>query len=74
MDYIDSGKKEGATVLMGGDRHGSEGFFIQPTIFTDVKPGMRIIQEEIFGPVVAVAKFKTAEGMWNFPSSKRLWC
>jgi len=58
MGYIESGKSQGATVAIGGERHGNEGFFIQPTVFTDVKPEMKIIQEEIFGPVVAVAKFK----------------
>ncbi|KAM0751179.1 aldehyde dehydrogenase [Meredithblackwellia eburnea MCA 4105] len=58
MAHVQSGKEEGAKVLMGGERHGTEGFFIQPTIFTDVKPDMRIVQEEIFGPVVVVAKFK----------------
>ena len=58
MGYIESGKSQGATVALGGERHGNEGFFIQPTVFTDVKPEMKIIQEEIFGPVVAVAKFE----------------
>lgn len=58
MAHIDSGKKEGATVHLGGERHGTEGFFIQPTIFTDVTAEMKIVKEEIFGPVVAVAKFK----------------
>ena len=62
MGYIDSGKKDGATVLTGGDRHGTEGFFINPTIFADVKPDMKIVQEEIFGPVGVVIKFKDAEG------------
>lgn len=62
MAYIESGKKDGATVHTGGVRHGDEGFFIQPTIFTDVKPGMKIIQEEIFGPVGAIIKFKDEAG------------
>jgi len=61
MGYIESGKAEGAKVQVGGQRHGSEGFFIQPTIFTDVKPNMKIMQEEIFGPVAAIIKFKTEE-------------
>nr|ALG75772.1 aldehyde dehydrogenase 2 [Tricholoma vaccinum] len=60
MGYIDIGK-EGATVHVGGERHGEEGYFIQPTIFTDCKPEMKIMQEEIFGPVAAVVKFKTEE-------------
>jgi len=57
MNHIDIGKKEGATLHLGGERHGTEGYFIQPTIFTDVKPEMTIVKEEIFGPVVVVAKF-----------------
>jgi aldehyde dehydrogenase (NAD+) len=62
MGYIDSGKKDGATVHIGGDRHGTEGYFINPTIFTDVKPEMKIVQEEIFGPVAVVIKFEDEEG------------
>jgi len=61
MTHIENGKKEGATLHLGGERHGQEGFFIQPTIFTDVKPEMSISKEEIFGPVVVVATFKTDE-------------
>ncbi|GAA6027424.1 hypothetical protein JCM8097_007854 [Rhodosporidiobolus ruineniae] len=56
--HIQSGKDEGATVHLGGERQGTEGYFIQPTIFTDVTPNMKIAQEEIFGPVVVVQKFK----------------
>ena len=58
MEYINHGKNEGATVAVGGERHGTEGYFIQPTVFTDVTPDMKIAQEEIFGPVIAVTKFK----------------
>ncbi|GAA6056124.1 hypothetical protein JCM3770_006006 [Rhodotorula araucariae] len=61
--HIQSGKDEGATVHLGGDRHGTEGYFVQPTIFTDVKPNMRIAQEEIFGPVIVVQKFKNEEDL-----------
>lgn len=61
MSYIEAGKSEGATCYMGGSRVGDKGYFIQPTIFTDVKSSMKIMQEEIFGPVVAVAKFKTVD-------------
>ncbi|KAI6032739.1 aldehyde dehydrogenase [Pisolithus orientalis] len=61
MGYIDSGKKEGAKVHIGGERHGSDGYYIQPTIFTDSNPDMRIVQEEIFGPVSVVIKFKDEE-------------
>ncbi|KAF9261278.1 aldehyde dehydrogenase [Marasmius fiardii PR-910] len=61
MSYIDSAKTEGGNIVTGGSRHGSEGFFIQPTIVADCKPEMKIVREEIFGPVAAVIKFKTEE-------------
>jgi len=57
MAYIDDGKKSG-TALTGGNRIGDKGFFIEPTIFTDVNPDAKIVKEEIFGPVVVVTKFK----------------
>lgn len=60
LDYIEIGKKEGAELVTGGGacREGecSRGYFILPTIFSGVAPGMRIAQEEIFGPVVAVIR------------------
>jgi aldehyde dehydrogenase (NAD+) len=58
MGYIKAGKEEGATVEIGGERHGDKGYFIQPTIFSNVRNDMKIMQEEIFGPVCAIAKFK----------------
>lgn len=65
LSYIDIGKKEGAKVLLGGEKNTegdlSKGFFVKPTIFADVKPQMRIVNEEIFGPVVVCGKFSTDE-------------
>ncbi|KAF8314575.1 aldehyde dehydrogenase domain-containing protein [Cantharellus anzutake] len=61
MNYIEIGKREGATVHLGGERYGAEGLYIQPTIFTDVKADMTIMKEEIFGPVVVIAKFSSDE-------------
>jgi len=61
MGYIEEGKKAGAKIETGGERHGSEGYFIQPTIFSGVSEDMKIMQEEIFGPVCSIAKFKTEE-------------
>ena len=61
LDLIESGKKEGAKLQCGGERHGDKGYFIQPTIFTDVKDDMRIAQEEIFGPVMQIMKFSTID-------------
>ncbi len=55
--YIKIGKGEG-TLLAGGERVADEGYFIEPTVFTDIAPGATIEQEEIFGPVLAVIKAK----------------
>jgi len=57
MSYIEKGKKEGAKCVSGGSRLGEKGFFIQPTIFTEVKDEMAIAREEIFGPVLSILKF-----------------
>ncbi|KIY53157.1 aldehyde dehydrogenase [Fistulina hepatica ATCC 64428] len=61
MGYIESGKAQGATCYTGGKRIGTEGYFIEPTVFTDATPDMKIVQEEIFGPVGVVIKFKDEE-------------
>lgn len=61
LSYVDVGKQEGATLITGGERIGNKGFFIRPTIFGDVTEDMRIVKEEIFGPVVTVSKFKTLD-------------
>lgn len=61
MGYIEAGRSEGAKIEIGGERHGKEGYFIQPTIFSGVSEDMKIMQEEIFGPVCSIAKFKTEE-------------
>jgi 1-pyrroline-5-carboxylate dehydrogenase len=54
--YIEKGKAEGGRLLSGGGSDGEQGFFIEPTVIADVKPGASIEQEEIFGPVLAVIK------------------
>ncbi|KAI9902016.1 hypothetical protein N3K66_003833 [Trichothecium roseum] len=61
MGYIKSGKEEGAKVEIGGERLGDKGYFIKPTIFSNVRSDMKIMQEEIFGPVCAIAKFKNED-------------
>ncbi|KIP06630.1 hypothetical protein PHLGIDRAFT_128196 [Phlebiopsis gigantea 11061_1 CR5-6] len=66
LNYIESGKREGARLVTGGTRAGGSGFFIKPTIFTDVRPEMKIVRDEIFGPVGVVAKFKTEEEAIEF--------
>lgn len=62
LSYIDSGKSEGATLLTGGEPHkdaGGKGFFIAPTVFTNVTDTMKIYREEVFGPFVVITSFKT---------------
>ena len=62
LEYIEIGKKEGARLVCGGGRitagQCAGGYFVEPTIFTDTTPDMTIVREEIFGPVLAVQRFK----------------
>jgi len=58
LDYIDIGRREGATLVAGGERRGNTGYFVNPTVFAGVRHDMRISQEEIFGPVASVISFK----------------
>ncbi|WP_416566298.1 aldehyde dehydrogenase family protein [Nocardia testacea] len=59
--YIDAGLRDGARALTGGRRRGDTGFFVEPTVFVDVKPSFSIVREEIFGPVVAAIPFSTED-------------
>ena len=61
MGYIDSGRSEGANLVCGGERVGDRGYFIQPTVFSDVKDDMKIAKEEIFGPVMSIIPFKSVD-------------
>ncbi|KAK4430783.1 Aldehyde dehydrogenase family 2 member C4 [Sesamum alatum] len=61
LSFIEHGKREGATLLTGGKPLDRKGYYIEPTIFTDVADDMTIAKEEIFGPVMSVMKFKTVE-------------
>jgi phenylacetaldehyde dehydrogenase len=55
--YLASGREEGATTVAGGGRHGERGFFVEPTVITNVRPDMKIVREEIFGPVLVAEPF-----------------
>ncbi|EPA99415.1 aldehyde dehydrogenase [Pseudomonas sp. G5(2012)] len=57
LGYIRSGQEQGASLLVGGERIGEQGFFVQPTVLTGVKPGMAVHDEEIFGPVLCAMSF-----------------
>jgi aldehyde dehydrogenase (NAD+) len=61
MGYIESGKKDKAKLVAGGNRVGTKGYFIEPTVFSDVQDNMTIAQEEIFGPVMSILKFKSVD-------------
>jgi len=61
LGFIQDGLDNGATCEVGGTRLGNEGFFVAPTIFTNVTDSMKIAREEIFGPVASILKFKTVE-------------
>ncbi len=61
LSYIDRGKTQGARLVAGGQRHGDQGYFIQPTIFDEVADHMDIARDEIFGPVVSVMAFEDAQ-------------
>lgn len=61
LNYIKIGKEEGARLVCGGNRLEGKGYFVEPTIFADTTADMRIVKEEIFGPVLAIQKFSTEE-------------
>jgi len=64
--YLDSGAKEGAKAIVGGHRIGSTGYFVEPTILVDVKPHMKVVREEIFGPVVTAIPFSDPDEVVKF--------
>ncbi|HZY90312.1 MAG TPA: aldehyde dehydrogenase family protein [Gemmataceae bacterium] len=63
LGYVELGQKQGATLLTGGQRFGDKGYFVEPTIFDNVKDDMAIAKDEIFGPVVSVLPFKAVDEM-----------
>jgi len=61
MGFIDGALREGATALTGGERARDAGCFIKPTVFVDVNPGMQVVREEVFGPVLVAMPFDDVE-------------
>ena len=65
--YIELAKKDGGVILCGGDKpanlaaHNADGYFLNPTVITNIGPSSRVFMDEIFGPVVTITKFKTEE-------------
>jgi aldehyde dehydrogenase (NAD+) len=87
LGYIESGQSEGAKLNCGGGRVGDRGYFVEPTVFSDVQDNMKIAREEIFGPVMSIIRFKgidevidranktvygLAAGVWTKDVSKAL--
>jgi aldehyde dehydrogenase (NAD+) len=61
LGYIDAGQKGGAKCVTGGNRFGKQGYYIEPTVFTEVTDSMKIAREEIFGPVMCILPFKSVD-------------
>ncbi len=59
--YLESGREEGATAVTGGGRVGDRGYFVEPTVITNTRPDMKIVREEIFGPVVVAEPFSSLD-------------
>jgi len=59
--FLESGREDGATTITGGGRFGDHGYFVEPTVITNTRPEMKIVREEIFGPVVVAAPFRTLD-------------
>src|SRR3546814_12483548 len=57
LGFFESGKQEGARVVAGGERHGDKGYFVKPTVYADTNRDMRLVKEEIFGPVIAAEPY-----------------
>jgi phenylacetaldehyde dehydrogenase len=64
--YLESGTKEGAKTVVGGRKIGDTGYFIAPTVLVDVQPKMKVVREEIFGPVVTAIPFNEPDEVVNF--------
>src|SRR5260370_16738259 len=83
MGYIELGQKEGATLAFGGSvprgANFEKGYWVEPTIFTNVRNDMRIAQEEIFGPVISVIRYSDVDEAvsiandTDYPLSPRFW-
>ncbi len=65
LEYIDTGQAEGAKMVLGREEVPAHGHFVTPTIFTGCHPGMRIVREKIFGPVLSVLRFKDEPSLYE---------
>jgi len=65
LGFIESGRKQGATVTTGGEAPSHPGYFVKPTVLVDVNPDMRVVREEIFGPVLVAQRFDDLDAVVN---------
>jgi betaine-aldehyde dehydrogenase len=81
MMHIANAKEDGATLLCGGGRpaHLATGFYVEPTVFIDVTPDMRLAQQEVFGPVIAVMDWEDEDELFaivngvEFGLTAKIW-
>jgi phenylacetaldehyde dehydrogenase len=77
--YLESGRSQGAKTVVGGHRSGSKGYFVEPTVLVDVKPDMKVVKEEIFGPVVVaipvsdMSEVQEAANETNYGLAAGIW-
>ena len=77
--YLESGRSQGAKTVVGGQRAGSKGYFVEPTVLVDVKPDMKVVKEEIFGPVVVampisdMSEVQAAANDTNYGLAAGIW-
>jgi betaine-aldehyde dehydrogenase len=73
LHYIEAGKQDGAKLLLGGQRcnepHLKDGYFVEPTVFGDVQAGMRLAQEEVFGPILSVFRWSDENALFDAVNS-----
>lgn len=67
--YLDSGKRDGAKAVVGGRKLDLRGYFVEPTVLVDVKPEMKVVREEIFGPVVTAIPFDDPDDVLSFANN-----
>jgi len=67
--YLDSGLSEGAKAVVGGSRQGDKGYFVKPTVLVNTTENMKVVQEEIFGPVVTAIPFKDPSNWSRKPTT-----
>jgi phenylacetaldehyde dehydrogenase len=69
LGYVEKGRSEGGRVVTGGDRHGNQGYFVKPTVMTNLAPNATPVQEEIFGPVLVATPYSDIDEVARLANS-----